>query len=85
MCRKMWYHGRDENFGRDEGIINIGTGRIGVAESTDGIHWERIAGQQTGNCVIDINEEQWWGFDAAHVGLGDVTLGASERIQVEGG
>ena len=30
--------------------------------------------------VFDKNTEQWWGFDTAHVGLGDVNLGASSRV-----
>lgn len=33
--------------------------------------------------VLDKNTEQWWGFDTAHVGLGDVNLGASSRVATE--
>lgn len=33
--------------------------------------------------VMDKNTEQWWGFDTAHVGLGDVNLGASSRVVTE--
>lgn len=30
--------------------------------------------------MLDKNSEQWWGFDTAHIGLGDVNLGASKRV-----
>lgn len=33
--------------------------------------------------VLDKNTEQWWCFDTAHVGLGDVNLGASSKVATE--
>lgn len=33
--------------------------------------------------VLDKNTEQWWCFDTAHIGLGDVNLGASSRVATE--
>ncbi|CAM9208355.1 unnamed protein product [Phaeothamnion confervicola] len=81
----MWYHGRDDSFD-EEGVLNIGTGRIGQAISNNGIHWTRSdGGQMTGGSVLDINVEQWWGFDTSHVGLGDVSLSSSDKLQTEGG
>lgn len=82
---KLWYHGRDEEFGKDDGLIDIGTGRIFTAESANGLVWERVEGQGSGKSVISENSEAWWGFDSAHIGLGDVTLFNSDRIQKEGG
>lgn len=35
------------------------------------------------NSVLDINTEQWWGFDTAHVGLGDVNLALSNRVATD--
>lgn len=35
------------------------------------------------SCVLDKNVEQWWGFDTAHVGLGDVNLGVSNRVAAD--
>lgn len=54
--------------------------RIGRAESSDGLTWRRTPGQMPLFSVLDKNTEQWWGFDTAHVGLGDVNLGASSRV-----
>lgn len=80
----MWYHGQDQDWHADgEGIMDIGTGRIGRAESADGLTWRRTAGQMPLQSVLDKNTEQWWGFDTAHVGLGDVNLGASSRVATE--
>ncbi|CAM9855152.1 unnamed protein product [Ectocarpus fasciculatus] len=81
----MWYHGQDTEWNEEgEGVMDIGTGsRIGRAESTDGLTWRRTAGQMAMSSVLDKNTEQWWGFDTAHVGLGDVNLGASSRVATE--
>ena len=37
----MWYAGRPNGFPDD--VVPIGTGYIGVAESVDGLVWEKIA------------------------------------------
>ncbi|CAM9465141.1 unnamed protein product [Ectocarpus sp. 4 AP-2014] len=81
----MWYHGQDTEWNKEgKGVMNVGTGsRIGRAESTDGLTWRRTAGQMAMSSVLDKNTEQWWGFDTAHVGLGDVNLGASSRVATE--
>ena len=57
--------------------------RIGRAESSDGLNWRRTAGQMALSSVLDKNTEQWWCFDTAHVGLGDVNLGASSKVVTE--
>lgn len=57
--------------------------RIGRAESSDGLNWRRTAGQMPLSSVLDKNTEQWWCFDTAHVGLGDVNLGASSKVVTE--
>jgi hypothetical protein len=54
----------------------LSTGRIGRATSKNGLIWEK---QLTGSFSEDapdvnlgLNKESWWGFDTAHVGLGNV-------------
>ncbi|CAM9268216.1 unnamed protein product [Chrysoparadoxa australica] len=80
----MWYHARDEFFEEDD-VVTTGTGRIGMARSSDGLTWTREKGTNSGGSVFDINSEQWWGFDTAAVGLGDITLSTSDRLQGDGG
>ena len=58
----MWFHGRSAEA---TGLPPISSGRIYVAESPDGLDWT-VIGE-----VLAENTE-WWGFDNAHVGLGDV-------------
>jgi hypothetical protein len=73
----MWYHGRSKEMD-DAGsaLPPLSTGRIGRAVSKNGLIWEK---QLTGSFSEDapdvnlgLNKESWWGFDTAHVGLGNV-------------
>lgn len=59
----MWFHGREEV---DIALPPTSTGRISVTTSQDGLSW---AAPRT---VLTENTEDWWSFDTAHVGLGDV-------------
>lgn len=65
---RMWYYGRDADFDRD---IRLPTGRIGLARSRDGIHWQRIRGPATRGAVMDPSPDPAR-FDSGHVGVGDV-------------
>ena len=65
---KMWYYGRDATFDRQ---ILLPTGRVGLAESKDGIHWKRVAGPKTMGAVFDPNSDGDQ-FDSGHVGVSDV-------------
>jgi hypothetical protein len=77
----MWYHGRSQEMESGDGTATatlppLSTGRIGRAVSKNGLIWEK---QLTGSFSEDapdvnlgLNKESWWGFDTAHVGLGNV-------------
>lgn len=64
-CWRMWYYGRDVTFDRE---INLPTGRIGLAVSVDGAHWERIAGPSGRGAVLEAHQDPER-FDSTHVGV----------------
>jgi hypothetical protein len=86
----MWYHGRSVEQDKDKTLPPLSTGRIGRAISKNGLSWEK---DTIGSVDADIpgtslglNTESWWGFDTAHVGLGNVLLPMSTpAIMTEGG
>jgi len=80
---KMWFQGRDA--GIEPEIVSLSTGRIFRATSTDGFTWEKEEGVGTFGSSLDVNIDEWWGFDTAHVGLGDVRLGDSGKVMTTGG
>lgn len=65
---KMWYYGRDATFDR---MINLPTGRCGLAISRDGVQWERVKGPLTMGAVFEPSTEPNR-FDNAHVGVSDI-------------
>lgn len=74
----MWYHARDPSINNEDGIAPLSTGRIGRATSRNGLVWER---DEDGSVDTDmkgvslgLNTDSWWGFDTAHLGLGQVLL-----------
>jgi len=89
----MWYHGRNHELDNTTPQIPpLSTGRIGRATSRNGLHWERnTVGSESETEDIDgvslgLNKESWWGFDTAHVGLGQVLLPMSTpAVMTEGG
>eukprot|EP00984_Skeletonema_dohrnii_P006178 scaffold2206_cov97-Skeletonema_dohrnii-CCMP3373.AAC.2 len=87
----MWYHARDQSLneaGKD--LPPLSTGRIGRATSRNGLIWERdevgsVDADMTG-VSMGLNTESWWGFDTAHVGLGQVLMPmVGPAIRSEGG
>ncbi len=74
----MWYHGRNEGFDEEGELPPLSTGRIGRATSINGLHWVRegkgSASEDMTGVSLGLNKESWWGFDTAHVGLGQVLL-----------
>mmetsp|Transcript_2711 Transcript_2711/g.4185 ORF Transcript_2711/g.4185 Transcript_2711/m.4185 type:complete len:457 (+) Transcript_2711:2-1372(+) len=86
----MWYHGRDSTLTADNSLPPLSTGRIGRATSRNGLAWER---DEVGSVDTDkegvslgLNTDSWWGFDTAHVGLGQVMMPMSTpSIRSEGG
>lgn len=67
----MWYYGRDKNFPKDI-APTIGTGRISVATSDDGVQWTRYDGPGYGGSILEPSKEAN-AFDSTHVGVMDVT------------
>lgn len=87
----LWYHGRCHSL-NDPGnaLPPLSTGRIGRATSRDGLSWEKCplgSGSETQIGVsLGLNTEDWWKFDTAHVGLGQVMLPMSTpAVLCEGG
>jgi len=86
----MWYHGRSEEQDKDETLPPLSTGRVGRATSKNGLSWEKdtkgsLDADMPG-ASLGLNTDSWWGFDTAHVGLGNVLLPMSTpAISAEGG
>lgn len=74
----MWYHGRQEGMDDDDSLPPLSTGRIGRATSKNGLVWVKDTKGSLSEDVDDVslglNKESWWGFDTAHVGLGQILL-----------
>ena len=88
----MWYHGRSKVMENDKesNIPPLSTGRIGRATSRNGLIWEKdtkgSASEDAPDVSLGLNQEAWWGFDTAHVGLGNVLLPMSTpAVLTEGG
>eukprot|EP00535_Pseudo-nitzschia_heimii_P000344 CAMPEP_0197187444 /NCGR_PEP_ID=MMETSP1423-20130617/15837_1 /TAXON_ID=476441 /ORGANISM="Pseudo-nitzschia heimii, Strain UNC1101" /LENGTH=467 /DNA_ID=CAMNT_0042639011 /DNA_START=181 /DNA_END=1584 /DNA_ORIENTATION=+ len=86
----MWYHGRSAEQDTSENLPPLSTGRVGRATSKNGLVWEKDT-KGSSDADIDgvslgLNEESWWGFDTAHVGLGSVLLPmTTPAVMTEGG
>ncbi len=65
---RMWYYGRDPAFDR---AINLPTGRIGLATSSDGLEWQRIEGPLALGSVFEPHPDPAR-FDSGHVGVSDI-------------
>jgi predicted GH43/DUF377 family glycosyl hydrolase len=63
---RMWYYGRDRDFPGNPGP-GAPFGRTGLAESLDGIHWERVAGPGYRGAVLDPSDDPDR-FDSAFLG-----------------
>ena len=86
----MWYHGRGADFDPEKKLPPLTTGRIGRATSRNGFHWKRTeegsASEDVPGVSLGLNAENWWGFDTAHVGLGQVLLPMSTpAVMTQGG
>ncbi len=76
---RMWYSGRDLDF--DPEAMDVSTGRTGLCESSDGIKWSRVAGNEKLGSVLSVNEEEWWGYDTVHSCPGDVQIIQSDKVR----
>jgi hypothetical protein len=73
---RMWYYCRDAAMA---GPPALGSGRVALATSRDGIGWDRVDGPEERGSVLApgtaAND-----FDSLHVGLTDVSRGAGEWL-----
>lgn len=72
----MWYHGRSGG--------NSDSGSIGLAVSSNGIHWERGKGVvQSGSDVglVLKSSTDWWSFDSNGVIPGEIVIMSSSKIR----
>lgn len=65
---RMWYYGRDPEFDR---LINLPTGRCGLATSHDGLSWTRVRGPLSKGAVFEPAKNPKR-FDSGHVGVSHV-------------
>lgn len=65
---RMWYYCRDRAFA---GPATLGTGRIALATSRNGIDWSRFDGPLTGGAVMEPCADER-AFDALHIGITDI-------------
>ncbi|MFN8534711.1 MAG: glycosyl hydrolase [Dehalococcoidia bacterium] len=84
---RLWYYGREPEFpggGIEGGGDGIPMGRTGLAESTDGIHFDRLTGPGWLGSVLDPSSEPGR-FDSWQVGGTDVVrVGAEYRLYYMG-
>lgn len=82
----MWYQGRDKTI--EPEVVPLSTGRIWKAESSDGITWKAALGADAlggaGGAAFGLADD-WWGFDTAHVGLGDMLYSQSDQFKTDSG
>jgi len=64
----MWYYGRDAAFDRR---IQLPTGRVGLAKSSDGVSFDRVRGPLTLGAVFEPHPDPAR-FDSGHVGCSDI-------------
>ncbi|KAK2969039.1 hypothetical protein RJ640_007904 [Escallonia rubra] len=72
----MWYHGRSSDI--------PGSDSIGLAVSSNGIHWERGAGpvQSGGDVGLVLNcSKDWWAFDTHSIRPCEVVVMSSTKIR----
>lgn len=79
----MWFQGRDSEI--EDDVIQLSTGRIYRARSDDGVQWSMEPGAGALGASLDRNADEWWGFDTAHVGVGDIRLSNTDKVLTDGG
>ena len=73
---RMWYYCRDSDF---RGPPMFGTGRVGLAVSDNGVHWQRVQGDEALGSVFAPSAAAG-DFDSLHVGLTDITRDAGSWL-----
>ncbi|PSC71076.1 transcriptional regulator [Micractinium conductrix] len=84
----MWYTGRSPGCA-DLDDVFPSSGSVGLAVSTDGVHWRRGAGLIEGargpQRALDVGKclgpnGDWWWFDTCHLSAGDVQILSSSSV-----
>ncbi|KAI3945195.1 hypothetical protein MKX01_034956 [Papaver californicum] len=72
----MWYHGSNSSNGGDT---------VGLAVSSNGIHWERGTGlvQSSSDvgCVMKCSQD-WWAFDTLSIRPSEIVIMSSSKVRV---
>lgn len=87
----MWYSGRQHGSPAAAGVdvVAPSSGSIGVAISSDGIHWQRgydaIEGSRGADAASDVGRTiapngDWWTFDTCHLAPGDVQVLSNSSV-----
>ena len=74
----MWYYGRSHAFNQTADLINLPSGHIGLATSTDGLAFTRAKGPVLDGAVLGPSPDAA-AFDGLHVGIGDVQWDAARK------
>lgn len=67
----MYYYGRGDNRWGGTRPALLSTGRIGMALSEDGVHWNRHRGPLPQGALLDPDDDEN-AFDSVHVACSDV-------------
>lgn len=73
----MWYHGRSSE--------SPGSDSIGLAVSSNGIHWERGGGGVRSNADVGLvmsSSKDWWAFDTHSARPSEVVIMSSNKVRV---
>ncbi|KAL7091372.1 hypothetical protein ACP275_12G101500 [Erythranthe tilingii] len=76
----MWYHGRSGE--------NPESDSIGLAVSSNGIHWERGTGPVRSNADVGLvmgSSQDWWAFDTHSVTPSEVVIMSSNKVRANSG
>ncbi|GMP58692.1 hypothetical protein CsSME_00022275 [Camellia sinensis var. sinensis] len=72
----MWYHGRSDG--------NPGSDSVGLAVSSNGVHWERGGGpvRSSGDSGLVMNcSKDWWAFDTQSIRPCEVVIMSSTKVR----
>jgi hypothetical protein len=75
---RLWCYCRDRAL-HERAPKTLGSGRIALATSPDGVTWTRVEGPLTGGSVFEPSDDPA-AFDSLHVGLTDMSRGAGEWL-----
>jgi hypothetical protein len=75
---RMWYYCRDRAF-NPEAPGTLGSGRVALATSVDGVEWTRIDGPLSHGAVFEPSTHEG-DYDTLHVGITDVSRGSGEWL-----